>query len=614
MSFYRKIALLTRKKEEIEIRALHRLATLRIETNEIATAKLDLDTANRLIGAKFPKNVEMRYAQAVLTTSLLFKSKLWLEAFTTVSKTIELSKRLKPSKTRTYDSSTFALLYSMQAVSGLRSKSLNYAKALSTMNQAISIVEELRLRTLPVTVRPESSDRISRIRRNHLLLQIEGRKPNKAQIVSDSSKYRALLDQVSFNRLITFENNWLISEEAKQLRKEIVKSTASSIHNKSEKESERLSKLIEQHDQKYNLFIKERRLVTNYSRDYISQKELSELSIKTRDSVLISYGFTEENLLIFTTQSGKETKVFSVPFGELRIGKMISQFRDDLRNLRPEAKSLSKELYTYLISPLSEEIKNARHLIIVPDGTLWELPFSALVDQNDNYLIERNSISYAPSLKVLHTLLGTPAKRTQLDSLNLVAFGNPISKTKAQLPYSEIEVRDIARFFPKRKVFLNTMATEKTLKNEMSKAEVIHIASHGTTNPVSPLQSSLHLASDTGENGQLDVREILDQKTNAKLIVLSACDTSNGKIVNGEGMLSLSWAFLAAGARSVLATQWAVESKSTSENMVSFYKHLSTGKNKAEAIQAVMKERINSKPPYNHPYYWAGFVSVGDFR
>ena len=157
-------------------------------------------------------------------------------------------------------------------------------------------------------------------------------------------------------------------------------------------------------------------------------------------------------------------------------------------------------------------------------------------------------------------------------------------------------------------------AKESALKRSISGAQVLHLASHGKLDSENPMRSAVYLTPGAKEDGRFEVSEIIGQKLNADLVVLSACDTSNGQVVNGEGMMSLSWAFLAAGSRSVLATQWSVDSKSAARDIVLFYEQMLAGKNKAEAIQAVMKKQISARPPFNHPSYWAGYVSIGDFR
>ena len=107
----------------------------------------------------------------------------------------------------------------------------------------------------------------------------------------------------------------------------------------------------------------------------------------------------------------------------------------------------------------------------------------------------------------------------------------------------------------------------------------------------------------------------MDMNLNADLAVLSACETANGKVAPGEGVIGMSWAFFVAGTRSMLVSQWKINSASTSELMMSFYKNLSlnndgTNSKKARGLRNASVLLIKD-PRYRHPFYWAGFVMIG---
>ncbi|CAN5660726.1 hypothetical protein BH18ACI4_BH18ACI4_27980 [soil metagenome] len=120
---------------------------------------------------------------------------------------------------------------------------------------------------------------------------------------------------------------------------------------------------------------------------------------------------------------------------------------------------------------------------------------------------------------------------------------------------------------------------------------------------------------DAENDGLLEAREIMNMKLNADLAVLSACETANGRISPGEGVMGTSWAFFVAGTRSMLVSQWKVNSASTSELMVNFYQaqelreKAQSGK-KARSLQDATL-RLMKDDRYQHPFYWAGFVLVG---
>ena len=123
---------------------------------------------------------------------------------------------------------------------------------------------------------------------------------------------------------------------------------------------------------------------------------------------------------------------------------------------------------------------------------------------------------------------------------------------------------------------------------------------------------------DENEDGLLETWEIMKLDLNADLVVLSACDTARGQVVSGEGVIGLAWAFFVAGCPATVVSQWKVESSSTTELMVEFHKRLNANAvqgrarlSKAEALRAAALKLLRNKK-YQHPFYWAAFVVVGD--
>jgi CHAT domain-containing protein len=226
----------------------------------------------------------------------------------------------------------------------------------------------------------------------------------------------------------------------------------------------------------------------------------------------------------------------------------------------------------------------------------------------------------------------------------LVAFGDPVypaapvaspgerrppaAPALAALPFSRAEVEAIARHFgPEARVFLGREATEERAKSSVPRARYVHFASHGTLDERFPLLSGLALSPDpegagSRDNGLLQAWEILDQmRLTADLVTLSACNTGLGKEMGGEGLLGLTRAFLYAGARSVLASSWAVSDRSTARLMDRFYGHLKAGQSRDVALQSAQRDllragrgRTFSTASPGHPFHWAAFQLAGDWR
>jgi len=284
-------------------------------------------------------------------------------------------------------------------------------------------------------------------------------------------------------------------------------------------------------------------------------------------------------------------------------------------------------------------LRGKSSLVIAPDDKLWELPFQALLAGDNRYVIESSAVSYVPSLTVLREMRAERGKRPpgrQVDpaAYDLLALGNPaIGKETIErsaltmrdekldpLPEAEKEVKALGQLYgdARSKVYIGAEAREDRLKAESAQARVLHFATHGILNNASPMYSHLVLAQgDTNEDGLLEAWELMQLDLKADLAVLSACETARGRFGAGEGVIGLTWALFIAGVPSTVVSQWKVESASTRDLMIDFHQRLRAPSKakmaKAEALrQAALK--LMKSPGASHPFYWAGFVLVGDGR
>ena len=335
----------------------------------------------------------------------------------------------------------------------------------------------------------------------------------------------------------------------------------------------------------------------------------SRISNLPADTIVVSYVLADAECFAFILRANEPPKVIALPFGAAKLREQIGRYRESILNFNPTFKAEAKQLYDSLLTLADDEIARAKHLIIVPDGALWELPFQALITQNGKYLIEEREISYAPSLGVLSGIKSQTVSKT--NRKNLVAFANSNRKDSVPLPEAEREASDIGKLYAPSSVFVKSAATEKRVNIEASQAKVLHLAVHGKIDQTNPFESALLFTEDANDDGRLTVAEILQMNLPDSLVVLSSCDTSNGQVINGEGLLSLSWAFLASGGRSVVAAQWAVEEKATAHLMLNFHRSLNgNGQESANALRTAQFEALKRPAPYNHPFYWSAFVAV----
>jgi CHAT domain-containing protein len=151
---------------------------------------------------------------------------------------------------------------------------------------------------------------------------------------------------------------------------------------------------------------------------------------------------------------------------------------------------------------------------------------------------------------------------------------------------------------------------EDTIKENLN-ADVLHFATHGSFDTMSPLNSSLKLAN----NKKITAKEIFgDMRLDSDLVTLSACETGLSKVIQGDELLGLTRAFIYAGSPSMLVSLWSVSDTSTKDFMFNFYDNLKNKKmSKVKALQQAQLS-LMKVDSYSNPYYWAPFILVGDWR
>jgi len=366
----------------------------------------------------------------------------------------------------------------------------------------------------------------------------------------------------------------------------------------------------------------------------IKSEELSSL-LPDASSALLEYVVGEDQTYLFVVTKGKpaaNVRVYTLPIKRDELAKQTEAFRQQLAARDLGFRASAARLYELLIKPAEAQLRARTNLVIAPDNILWDLPFQTLITGANRFMIEDSAISYAPSLTVLREM----TRRRKVEAAHatpntLLALGNPVLGSETikragltlrdgkldPLPEAEQEVKALGRLYgvSRSKVYTGTEAREDRVKGEATGAKILHFATHGTLNNASPMYSHLALAGgDANEDGLLEAWELMQLNLHADLAVLSACETARGRIGAGEGMIGLSWAMFIAGVPSIVVSQWKVESAGTRDLMVNFHRALLSSKlTKAEALrEAALK--LMKNPETSHPFYWGGFVLVGDGR
>ncbi|MEM9328027.1 MAG: CHAT domain-containing protein, partial [Bacteroidota bacterium] len=176
------------------------------------------------------------------------------------------------------------------------------------------------------------------------------------------------------------------------------------------------------------------------------------------------------------------------------------------------------------------------------------------------------------------------------------------------------EVESISSYF-RGNSFSGEEATEENFKANSEGGDILHLAMHAIVDDSDPMMSRMLFYNDHDslEDGLLHAFEIYNMRIPARVTVLSACETGFGAMAKGEGAMSLARAFAYAGSPSVVMSHWPVDDKSTSELMTNFYRYLSEGHTKGSALQKARQDFLSKADvSRSHPFFWAGFVVVGD--
>jgi len=274
------------------------------------------------------------------------------------------------------------------------------------------------------------------------------------------------------------------------------------------------------------------------------------------------------------------------------------------RRLQVEC-AAGRRLYELLIAPAASLIPPSGRVIVVPDGALHQLSFETLPvygGPRPHYWIEDAAVSVAPSFGVFRA-----DRRRSAATRESLLIGDTLSPGP-DFPRLENAARELLaveqRLKPGVTKYVGGEAQPAVWKQAgPGNFDIIHLAAHAEANPHSPLDSAIILS--PGNGYRLYARDIIDQPLRADLVTLSACRSSGARTYAGEGLVGLTWAFLQAGARNVVAGLWDVADESTSQLMDRFYAAIAQGTGPAEALRAAQLELLHSS--YAKPFYWGPF-------
>ena len=377
-----------------------------------------------------------------------------------------------------------------------------------------------------------------------------------------------------------------------------------------------------------------------------SLEEVQKRLLRSSRTILLSYSLGEERSFLWRI-SRKSIASYVLP-GREEIEKAAADAQHFLKEARESAKPTQElhlnHLSEILLRPVAGRLEDGQRLLIVADGALLTFPFATLPKPGtDQPLIAEHEIVYLPSASVL-LALRREVKDRDAAPKQLAIYADPVvssdengesplhaelrqsagdfeTESFEPLPYARQEadaIWEIARGEKERWLGVEASKINLLHVDDLRDYQILHFATHGLLNRSQPNLSGLVLSlyDEHGkpQDGFLRLHEIYNLDLNAELVVLSSCASGLGTLYPGEGLLGLSRGFMYAGSPRVLVSLWNVNDEATAELMKRFYwSLLEAGASPSLALRAA-QESMREEEKWRHPYYWAPFVLVGEWR
>jgi len=327
-------------------------------------------------------------------------------------------------------------------------------------------------------------------------------------------------------------------------------------------------------------------------------------------ATLLFYWLGQKHSYLWAVTAGG-TNLFPLP-PATELDPIVQSYRKALvgpRDVLETENAVGKRLYELLVAPAHGLIPRGSRVVILPDGSLYGLNFETLLvpAPRSHYWIEDAVVANANSLLLLAASVPEPRERSK----GLLLVGDPESPDSEYpaLPQAAAEMAGIEKHFPPSEQTIlagNRATAEAYLGSRPGRFSFIHFVAHGTASRTSPLDSAVILTRQ-GDSYKLYARDIIRQPLHADLVTISACHGAGVRTYSGEGLVGLIWAFLRAGAHSVVAALWEVNDNSTPKLMDQLYAEISSGASVEVALRDAKLTLLHSGTVYRKPFYWAPF-------
>ena len=548
-------------------------------------------------------------------------------------------------------------------MSQIHQKLGNYKKAIQFSQKAISIVDEVPGRyQSDMTKRTHLSD-YHGIFQQAVDVLVEASETldgefnlDEAFIASEKAKSKLLLSALTNSRTKSFagvpkslirkeyELAIKIDQNEKKLFEELDKGAARNDTAffkcndnilKLRADREKLLKKFEHEAPNYYKLRYDTDVISIEKTQKLLQKEQALIEYLIGDSVIYTFIITKDQYRV--VQIAKDFPlqewVDQLQVGLYKYHLLSTKSPNDYVKYNDTLARASFNLHQRLIGPIESYLP--KKLILIPDGVINYIPFESLIAKMPEnigdyrsypYMIHKYQIQYCYSATLLEQMRLKRSKRLANKFLGFApAFEgkeSPISNFETRrtkmgpLKHNISEVEGIQPIFG-GEVVIGKQAIKSRFLEVCPRYNILHLATHAKANNDFGDYSYLLFenSSDSTNEERLYASELYNLELNAKMVVLSACETGIGQLERGEGLISLARAFSYAGARSIISSLWTVDDFSTKEMMKSFYQYLKKGQSKDTALRRAKLDYLKNHPNDEvHPFYWAGFIPIGDME
>jgi CHAT domain-containing protein len=340
---------------------------------------------------------------------------------------------------------------------------------------------------------------------------------------------------------------------------------------------------------------------------------------------LISFYVTGNTLLAFviTKDEFKLTRIDSFPALQQRITQWLTALQNTEGGRRFKGRPWGERIYKQLVQPVQAMARNKFEWTIIPDNMLYYLPFESLpaTDEPDGKtLLETNEISYQFGARFFVTQAArAQAPQATFSTLAMAPFSqsgmqypHPHYNYMQQLPASAKEIAGLTG-----RSFMGKQATKEHFLQNLQQYPVVHLATHAIADTGNSAASFIAFYPITQQPAQdalyLEELYALNMENN-RLMIISACETGNGHLVNSEGVLSITRGFAYAGCASMVNSLWKADDEATAAILHQFHIYLQKGYTKSKALRQAKLDYLHSDAVNRSPDYWAHLLLTGDTR